>query len=144
MNEYVARARRLITRSLLLLLVVGLTLTAVPASATPRDGTFEGTTSQGRTIRFAVENATIDSITITVVHADCNLTVRARVRGLNVRVRSDDTFTVRLARVGDPDDTIVVKGQFETRRRASGEFRSVQGGQGCNDAVTGTWDARLT
>lgn len=140
MHDYAARVRRLVRHSAPLLLVVAFAVASVPAGATPRDGTFEGTTSQDRRIRFTVDQTTIKSITIVIAHSHCSLTVRARVRHLGVRVQSDDTFTVRLT----DGVTIVVKGEFDTRRRASGTFRSVQAGKQCDDRITGTWDARLT
>jgi hypothetical protein len=63
--------------------VAVVTLVALPVLATPRDGAFEGSTSQERQIRFTVESMRIDLMSIVIVHSDCDL----RIAGFRTDVR---------------------------------------------------------
>lgn len=116
-------------------------LLAAPAFGLNRDGVWKGSTSQDRTIRFEVESHTITSVKLSVLHAPCNLTVVARVRSTAFRIQPDGSFTMRFFGGESGDDRVVVQGEFATRARAKGTFRSVQGNAECQDTVTGTWRA---
>ena len=36
-------------------------------------------------------------------------------------------------------DRLIVRGEFRSRQRAKGTFRSIQDNPGCRDTVRGTW-----
>lgn len=116
-------------------------LVASPALGVNRDGVWRGATSQDRTIRFEVDGDTISAVKVSVFHAPCSLTVVARARDTAFPIRQDGSFTLRFFGGENAEDRVVVQGEFRTRQRARGTFRSVQGNAECQDTVTGTWIA---
>lgn len=113
-------------------------LAADPALGVNRDGLYTGSTSRDRPIRFEVQGDDIRRMRIRVIHADCNLAVVARSAGVTFSIQDDNTFVMRFFG-DDRDDRIVVRGEFTSRLRARGTFRSVQRNRDCRDTVRGTW-----
>jgi hypothetical protein len=113
-------------------------LVAVPALGVNRDGAYTGTTSQDRPIRFDVRGDEIARVRIAVFHAACNLVVVGRSGGVTFAIQDDNTFTMRFFG-NERADRIVVRGEFTSRNRARGTFRSVQDNAECRDLVRGTW-----
>ena len=117
-------------------------LVAVPALGVNRDGVWRGSTSQDRTVRFEVEGDTITAMKISVFHEACNLVVLARQRNTTFAIEDDGSFTMRFFGGTNAQDRLIVKGEFRSRQRARGTFRSVQDNAGCSDTVTGTWSVQ--
>jgi hypothetical protein len=121
-------------------------LSGLPADAATREGTWRGDTSQDFRVRFIVgDDERIKDITIKIEYENdtCVRTVTWGF-GLDVRIRDDDTFRLRLADDADDRDTAVIRGEFVTRRRAEGTFRGTfSDGGACNDlGAKGTWVAK--
>lgn len=114
-------------------------LVAVPALGVNRDGVWKGLTSQDRTIRFEVEGDTITALKISVFHETCNLVVLARQRNTSFAIDEDGAFTMRFFGGTNAQDRLIVQGEFTSRQRARGTFRSVQDNPDCSDRVSGTW-----
>jgi hypothetical protein len=117
-------------------------LVAAPALGVNHDGVWKGSTSQDRTIRFEVEGDTITAVKISVSHEDCNLVVLARQRNTASHIRANGGFTMRFFAGDNAEDRLVVRGEFTSRQRTRGAFRSIQASAGCQDSVTGTWHVR--
>jgi hypothetical protein len=114
-------------------------LVAVPALGVNRSGVWEGLTSQGRTARFRVEGDTITAVKISAFHVACNLVVLARQRNTSFAIGEDGSFTMRFFGGVNAQDRLIVKGEFTSRHRARGTFRSIQDNPDCRDSVSGTW-----
>lgn len=114
-------------------------LVAVPALGVNRDGVWKGSTSQDRTIRFEVEGDLITAVRSSVFHEACNLVVLANQRNTAFAIEDDGSFTIRFFGGTNAQDRLVVKGEFTSRQRARGTFRSVQDNPDCQDRVSGTW-----
>ena len=114
-------------------------LVAVPALGVNRDGVWKGLTSQDRTTRFEVEGDLITAVKTSVFHEACNLVVLARQRNTSFAIEDDGSFTMRFFGGTNAQDRLVLKGEFTSRQRARGTFRSVQDNTDCQDTVSGTW-----
>lgn len=114
-------------------------LVAVPALGVNRDGVWKGSTSQERTFRFEVEGDLITAVKTSVFHESCNLVVLARHRNTAFAIDEDGAFTMRFFGGTNAQNRLVLKGEFTSRRRARGTFRSVQDNADCRDTVSGTW-----
>ncbi len=114
-------------------------LVAVPALGVNRDGLWKGSTSQDRIIRFEVEGDTITAVKTSVFHETCNLVVLANPRNTAFAIDEDGAFTMRFFGGTNGQDRLIIKGEFTSRRRARGSFRSVQDNPDCQDTVRGTW-----
>jgi hypothetical protein len=117
-------------------------LVAAPALGVNRDGVWKGLTSQDRTIRFEVEGSAITAVKISAFHEACNLVVLAKQRNTTFAIDDDGSFTIRFFGGTNAQDRLVVRGEFRSRQRARGTFRSVQDNAGCSDTVTGTWSVQ--
>ena len=121
-------------------------LSALPASAASRAGTWRGDTSQDFGIRFIVgDDERVKTVKVTIEYEsdECILQVTWEF-GLDSRIRDDGTFRLDLVDDQDDRDTALILGEFVTRQRAEGTFRSslVEGG-GCGDLKgKGTWTAK--
>jgi hypothetical protein len=113
-------------------------LVAAPALGVNRDGLYAGSTSQDRPIRFEVRDGEIVAVRIAVFHAACSLVVVGRSGRVTFQIRDDNTFTMKFFG-NERADRIVVRGEFTSRNRAKGTFRSVQDNRDCRDSVRGTW-----
>jgi hypothetical protein len=117
---------------------------APPAWAIDREGAWRGETSQGRALRFTVDaEPTIRSVRLTVEYENdvCAAVVRWDF-GVAARIADDGTFRIRLVDELDERDLVVLKGEFLTRRRAEGTFRSVLVEEDCGELrARGTWVA---
>jgi hypothetical protein len=120
------------------LIIAGVLLAASPAAAVNRDGLYRGMTSQDRLIRFVVEGEEIRDVRLSVFHESCNLTVLATSGNVAFRIEDDNTFVMRFFANGR-SDKVVVRGEFTSRNRARGTFRSVQDNADCTNIVRGTW-----
>ena len=119
--------------------VVGACLfVAVPALGVNRDGLWQGSTSQDRPIRLEVEGHTITAVKISAFHEACNLVVLANQRNTSFAIDEGGTFTMRLGGA-NAQDRLIVRGEFTSRHRAKGTFRSIQDNPDCRDTVNGTW-----
>lgn len=114
-------------------------LVAVPALGVNRDGVWKGVTSQDRTIRFEVEGDTITAVKISAFHEACTLVVLARLRNTSFAIDEDGAFRMRFFGGDNAQDRLIVRGEFTSRQRAKGIFRSTQDNPGCRDTVSGTW-----
>lgn len=114
-------------------------LVAVPALGVNRDGAWKGLTSQDRTSRFEVEGDTITAVKISAFHETCNLVVLARQRNTSFAIDEDGAFTMRFFGGANAQDRLIVRGEFTSRQRARGTFRSIQDNADCSDTVNGTW-----
>ena len=119
--------------------------TAPAAVAASREGTYTGSTSQDRPFRLAVggdERIRLVRITIEYENAECVDHARWDF-GLSSRIRDDGTFRIKLVDEGDDRNTVVLNGEFTSRRRVEGTFRStLHEGHGCGDLrASGTWSA---
>lgn len=124
-------------------IVVAVTVTAFlvaasPAAAIDREGLYRGLTSQNRAIRFVVEGREIGDVRLSVFHEACNLTVLAESGDFTFGIADDGTFAMRFF-ANQRRDKVVVRGEFRSRLRARGQFRSVQDNRDCQDVVRGTW-----
>jgi hypothetical protein len=118
--------------------VAALVLAASPAVAVDRDGLYRGQTSQNRPMRFTVESDEIGDVRLSVFHEACNLVVVATSGEVTFAIADDNTFVIKFF-ANQRRDKIVVRGEFTSRNRAKGRFRSVQDNQDCSDIVRGTW-----
>ena len=121
-------------------------LTALPAGAATREGKWRGETSQDFKIVVIVgDDERIKTVEVKVEY-DNDACVREVTWGfgLDVRVRDDGTFRLNLADDNDDRDTLLIRGEFVTRRRAEGTFRGTFfDGGACNDLkAKGTWVAK--
>lgn len=114
-------------------------LVSVPAFGVNRDGVWQGSTSQDRPIRFEVEGDTITEVKVSAFHEACTLVVLARVRDTSFAIEDDGSFRMRFFGGDNAQDRLIVRGEFTSRQRAKGTFRSVQDNPGCRDTVSGTW-----
>jgi hypothetical protein len=114
-------------------------LVAVPALGVNRDGVWQGSTSQDRPIRFEVEGDTITEVKVSAFHEACSLVVLARLRNTSFAIEEDGSFTMRFFGGENAQDRLVVRGDFTSRQRARGTFRSIQDNRDCRDTVSGTW-----
>jgi hypothetical protein len=114
-------------------------LVAVPALGVNRDGLWQGSTSQDRTIRFEVEGDSITAVRTSAFHEACTLVVLASQRDTSFAIEDDGSFTMRFFGGENAQDRLVVRGEFTSRQRARGTFRSIQDNPGCRDRVSGTW-----
>jgi hypothetical protein len=112
-------------------------IAAAPAAAVNRDGLYRGLTSQARPIRFEVDGGQIADVRLSVFHEPCKLAVVATSGDVEFGIEDDNTFVMRFA--NERRDKIVVRGEFTSRNRARGTFRSVQDNRDCTDVVSGTW-----
>jgi hypothetical protein len=124
--------------ALLLAVTTAALLVAAPALGVDRDGLYTGSTSQDRTIRFEVRDGEIANVRISVFHTSCNLVVVGRSGGVTFAIQDDNTFTMKFFG-NERADRIVVRGEFTSRNRATGTFRSVQDNRECRDSIRGTW-----
>ena len=115
-------------------------LATSPASAVNRDGPYRGTTSQDRPIRFVVDGGEIGDVRLSVFHQPCNLTVLATSGAVSFPIADDGTFVIRFFD-SDRETTVVVRGEFTSRERVRGTFRSERDTHGCRDVARGTWRA---
>jgi len=115
-------------------------LATSPAAAVNRDGPYRGTTSQDRPIRFVVDGGEISDVRLPVFHQPCNLTVLAKSGAVRFRIADDGTFVIRFFD-SDRETTVVVRGEFTSRERVRGTFRSKRDSRGCRDVARGTWRA---
>ena len=115
-------------------------LAASPAAAVNRDRPYQGTTSQDRPIRFVVDGGQISDVRLPVFHQPCNLTVLATSGAVRFRIADDGTFVIRFFD-NDRETTVVVRGEFTSRERVRGTFRSERDTHGCRDVARGTWRA---
>lgn len=113
-------------------------LATSPAAAVNRDGPYRGTTSQDRPIRFVVDGGEIGDVRLSVFHQPCNLTVLATSGAVRFPIADDGTFVIRFFD-SDRETTVVVRGEFTSRERVQGTFRSERDSQGCRDVARGTW-----
>jgi hypothetical protein len=111
-----------------------------PAAAVDRDGQYRGTTSQDRHIRFVADGGEIGNVRLPVFHQACNLTVLATSGAVRFRIADDGTFVIRFFD-SDRETTVVVRGEFTSRERVRGTFRSERDSRGCRDVARGTWRA---
>ena len=111
-----------------------------PAAAVNRDGQYSGSTSQDRHIRFVVDGGEIGNVRLSVFHQPCNLTVLATSGAVGFRIAEDGTFVIRFFD-SDRETTVVVRGEFTSRERVRGTFRSERDSHGCRDVARGTWRA---
>jgi hypothetical protein len=114
-------------------------LVAVPALGVNRDGVWKGSTSQDRIIRFEVEGDLITAVKTSVFHEACNLVVLANQRNTAFAIDEDGAFTMRFFGGDNARDRLIVRGEFTSRKRARGTFRSIQDNPGCHDTAGGTW-----
>jgi hypothetical protein len=124
--------------ALLSAVTIAALLVAAPALGVNRDGLYTGSTSQDRPIRFEVRDGEIAGVRISVFHPACNLVVVGRSGDVTFQIRDDNTFTMKFFG-NERADRIVVRGEFTSRNRAIGTFRSVQDNRECRDLVRGTW-----
>lgn len=124
--------------ALLLAVTTAALLVAAPALGVNRDGLYTGSTSQDRPLRFEVEGGEIANVRISVFHTSCNLVVVGRSGGVTFAIQDDNTFTMKFFG-NERSDRIIVRGEFTSRNRAIGTFRSVQDNRECRDSVRGTW-----
>lgn len=117
-------------------------LVAVPALGVNRDGVWKGLTSQDRTTRFEVEGDTITAVKISAFHEPCTRVVLARQRHTSFAIDEDGAFTMRFFGGPNAGDRLIVRGEFTSRQRAKGTFRSIQNTAGCDDNVSGTWSVQ--
>ena len=115
-------------------------LVTSPAAAVNRDGPYRGTTSQDRPIRFVVDGGEISDVRLPVFHQPCNLTVLATSGAVGFPIADDGTFVIRFFD-NDRETTVVVRGEFTSRERVRGTFRSERDSRGCTDVTRGTWRA---
>jgi hypothetical protein len=120
--------------------VVVVLLGPAPAAAINRDGLFRGATSQDRAIRFVVDGGDISNVRFSIFHRPCNLTVTATSGPVAFPIADDGAFVMRFFS-GDGDTAVVARGEFTSRDRARGTFRSVQESRGCGDVARGSWRA---
>lgn len=113
-------------------------LATSPAAAVNRDGAYRGTTSQDRHIRFVVDGGEIGNVRLSVFHQPCNLTVLATSGAVRFPIADDATFVIRFFD-SDRETTVVVRGEFTSRERVRGTFRSERDSRGCRDVARGTW-----
>lgn len=123
-----------------------LVLSAVPAGAVSSEGKWRGETSQDFKLVFIVGDDDRIKTVEAKVEYENDVCVRAVTWsfGLDVRVRDDGTFRLSLAEDNDDRDTLLIRGEFLTRRRAEGTFRGTfSDGGACNDLrAKGTWVAK--
>ena len=117
-------------------------LVAVPALGVNRDGLWKGSTSQDRIVRFEVEGDTITAVKTSVFHEACNLVVLANQRNTAFAIDEDGAFTIRFFGGINAQDRLVLKGEFTSRQRARGTFRSIQDNPDCQDSVSRTWSVQ--
>lgn len=108
-----------------LVLVFALTLAAIPsaASASAHQGTWRGTTAQGRGINFRVnayERITYLAMNIEVKGFSCSAVITWKFTG-SVQIRPDGYFTVKGT---SGIDSLTVKGHFLSKFRAEGTAQS--------------------
>jgi hypothetical protein len=115
-------------------------LATSPAAAVNRDGQYSGTTSQDRHIRFVVDGGEIGNVRLPVFHQACNLTVLATSGAVRFGIADDGTFVIRFFD-SDRETTVIVRGEFTSRERVRGTFRSERDSRGCRDVARGTWRA---
>jgi hypothetical protein len=118
--------------------VTAVLLAASPAAAIDRDGDYRGLTSQNRPVRFTVEDREIRNVRLSAFHEACNLAVVATSGDITFAIADDNTFVMKFF-ANQRRDKIVVRGEFTSRIRARGTFRSVQDNRDCQDIVRGTW-----
>jgi hypothetical protein len=118
--------------------VATFSLTASPAGAVDRDGVYRGSTSQDRAMRFVVEGREISNVRLTVFHRPCDLIVITDSGDVTFRIADDNTFEMRFF-ASERRSELLVRGEFTSRLRARGRFRSVQDDRDCRDTVRGTW-----
>lgn len=112
---------------------------AVPALGVNRDGVWQGSTSQDRPIRFEVEGDTITAVKISAFHEACTLVVLARLRDTSFAIEDDGSFRMRFFGGDNAQDRLIVRGEYTSRLRARGTFRSIQDNRDCRGTVSGTW-----
>jgi hypothetical protein len=132
------RGRAKVRLALLSAVTTAALLVAAPAFGVNRDGPYTGTTSQDRSIRFEVRDGEIADVRISVFHTSCNLVVVGRSGDVTFAIENDNTFTMKFFG-NERADRIIVRGEFTSRNRARGTFRSVQDNRECRDLVRGTW-----
>jgi hypothetical protein len=115
-------------------------LATSPAAAVNRDGQYSGTTSQDRHIRFVVDGGEISNVHVPIFHQACNLTVLATSGAVRFGIADDGTFMIRFFD-SNRETTVVVRGEFTSRERVRGTFRSERDSRGCRDVARGTWRA---
>lgn len=133
-----SRSRR---ATAILVSVAFLALAAMPAaSAAWHEGRWVGETSQGRIIKFRV-NASAEITFLKVVIEVAGMTgcvVTWTSRNIEAPIRDDGTFVVKGS---DGLDTVVVKGELLSRRRAEGTAKTSLVGE-CIGKKKVTWEAR--
>ena len=127
------------------IVVAVLVIGAPPAHAVSREGTYKGSTSQDRPIKLRVgDDERIHVVRITIEYEDATcLTHVLWDFQLSARIRDDATFHLKLVDDADARNEVVLNGEFTSRRRVKGTFRStVHRSGGCVDVrASGDWSA---
>jgi cell division septation protein DedD len=108
--------------------------TATPPPASPYDGFWQGTTSQGRSISFRVSQSAITYLQAGYDVGDCTVTVY----NYATTSFSGNTFQVAVQR---SDYSYNVSGTFSSDTAASGTLKATENGSFCNGSVNLSWTA---
>jgi hypothetical protein len=117
-------------------LAIGLVLLApVPVAAGSRTGTWRGTTSQGKNVRFKVgadQRIHFLKIVVTVQGTACDIDIALLAKGIDTQIKQDGSFRVS---ADQGSSSVVVNGTFTTLRRATGTARMTETNGGCGDGT---------